>query len=92
MYFSHKRKIINCDGIILGHADFMKTTEEPIEMEIRFRTIGDITCTGAIISKAKNVEEIINEIKASRIGERGARADDKKSESSMEERKRNGYF
>ena len=61
-------------------------------MQIRFRTIGDATCTGATISNADNVEKIIEEVAASRITERGGRSDDKRSEAAMEDRKKEGYF
>ena len=59
---------------------------------MRFRTIGDMTCTGAVLSKASNIDEVIEEIAASRVTERGTRADDKRSEAAMEDRKKAGYF
>lgn len=62
------------------------------EAQVRFRTIGDMTCTGAILSSASTVEEIIEEVAASRVTERGGRADDKRSEAAMEDRKKEGYF
>ena len=61
-------------------------------MQVRFRTIGDATCTGAVLSSAKNIDEIIQEVSASRITERGGRSDDKRSEAAMEDRKKEGYF
>jgi len=61
-------------------------------MQIRFRTIGDATCTGAVSSTASNIDEIINEVAATRITERGGRSDDKRSEAAMEDRKKEGYF
>jgi sulfate adenylyltransferase subunit 2 len=94
LYLSHKRKCLVRDGVILAYADFMmlKENEEPKEMEIRFRTIGDLTCTGATMSKASSIEEIVQEIAATRVTERGGRADDKRSDSAMEDRKKTGYF
>ena len=62
------------------------------EIQVRFRTVGDMTCTGAILSSASTVEEIIEEVAASRVTERGGRADDKRSEAAMEDRKKEGYF
>jgi sulfate adenylyltransferase subunit 2 len=61
-------------------------------MQVRFRTIGDLTCTGAVESPANSVEDIIREIAASRVTERGSRSDDKRSEAAMEDRKKEGYF
>jgi sulfate adenylyltransferase subunit 2 len=94
LYISHKRKCIVRNGVILAYADFMqlKENETPKEMEIRFRTIGDLTCTGATLSKASNLEEIVQEIAATRVTERGGRADDKRSDTAMEDRKKTGYF
>ena len=78
----------------MAKTEFVVTKpEEKIKpMQIRFRTIGDATCTGATISNADNVEKIIEEVAASRITERGGRADDKRSEAAMEDRKKEGYF
>lgn len=94
LYFSHKRKCFERDGVIYAWTDFMmlRDTEEVKEMEVRFRTIGDMTCTGATRSVASSVEEIVEEIAATRVTERGARADDKRSETAMEDRKKEGYF
>lgn len=69
-----------------------KETEEVLELDVRCRTIGDITCTGLTLSDANNLEEIVREVAASRITERGGRADDKRSEAAMEDRKVEGYF
>ena len=69
-----------------------KPEEEITKMQVRFRTIGDATCTGATISNADNLEKIIDEVSSSRITERGGRADDKRSEAAMEDRKKEGYF
>lgn len=94
LYFSHKRKVFQRDGQWLADFDFMmkKPTEAVEEKIIRFRTIGDITCTGAVESTASTLEEIVREVAASRTTERGTRADDKRSEAAMEDRKKQGYF
>lgn len=94
LYFSHKRKVFQRDGQWLADFDFMtkKPTETVEEKTIRFRTIGDITCTGAVESTASTLEEIVQEVAASRTTERGTRADDKRSEAAMEDRKKQGYF
>jgi len=95
IYFSHKRKVFLRDGQWLaGDFDFLakKPTEVVEERIIRFRTIGDITCTGAVESTASTLEEIVQEVAASRTTERGTRADDKRSEAAMEDRKKQGYF
>ncbi len=94
IYFSHKRKVFQRDGQFLADFDFMtkKPNEVVAEKTIRFRTIGDITCTGAVESTATTLEEIIQEVAASRTTERGTRADDKRSEAAMEDRKKAGYF
>lgn len=94
IYFTHKRKIIERDGTLLAFSDYLTTkpSEKPKELQIRFRTVGDMTCTGAVLSSAATIEEIIEEIAASRVTERGTRADDKRSETAMEDRKKAGYF
>jgi len=94
LYFTHKRKAFKRDGVWLAWADFMKLKpeEEIVEIVTRCRTIGDITCTGLTLSKADNLVDIIKEIAATRVTERGSRADDKRSEAAMEDRKREGYF
>jgi len=94
LYFAHKRKCFFRDGVLLADSDFIekKPTEEVKEMTVRCRTIGDMTCTGVSISSADSVEKIIEEIATTRITERGGRADDKRSETSMEDRKKQGYF
>lgn len=94
LYFSHDRLCFKRDGSLLAYYDFMKLreTEKPEIMRIRFRTIGDITCTGAVFSEAMTLEEVILEVAASRQTERGTRADDKRSDSAMEDRKKEGYF
>lgn len=94
LYFSHQRKSFERDGVIMAATEFMqlKDGEEIKVRTLRFRTIGDATCTGAIISKANTIEEIIQEVAAARTTERGTRADDKRSEAAMEDRKKEGYF
>jgi sulfate adenylyltransferase subunit 2 len=94
LYFTHERKVFNRDGQWLADAPFMKKrdTEKVITMRIRCRTIGDISCTGLTVSEASTLEDIIREIAAVRVTERGGRADDLRSESAMEDRKKEGYF
>lgn len=94
LYFSHKRRVFQRGGTWLAACDVIpllpKETVE--ERTVRFRTIGDMTCTGAVESTASTLDEIIAEVAAARQTERGTRADDKRSEAAMEERKRQGYF
>ncbi|MGB1318212.1 MAG: sulfate adenylyltransferase subunit CysD [Flavobacteriales bacterium] len=94
LYFSHKRECFERDGVLLGKTDFIQTrdTEEVKEMQVRFRTIGDATCTGATLSNASTLEDIIDEVASTRVTERGGRSDDKRSEAAMEDRKKQGYF
>jgi sulfate adenylyltransferase subunit 2 len=94
LYFTHRRKIFNRNGMYLAWAPFMqlKPSEDIFETDVRCRTIGDITCTGLTLSKAESLEEIITEIAATRVTERGGRYDDKRSEAAMEDRKKEGYF
>jgi len=94
LYFSHEREVVRRDGVLLGITDFIQIYdgEEVTMSRVRFRTIGDATCTGAFESEASSVEEIIIETAAARITERGGRSDDKRSEAAMEDRKKVGYF
>lgn len=94
LYFSHRRRVFDRDGVLLAASEHipMKPTEVIEEQTVRFRTIGDITSTGATLSEAATVDQIIQEVAMTRITERGGRADDKRSESSMEDRKKEGYF
>lgn len=94
LYFAHKRKVFNRDGTWLSESPYTQTKENEIieEKMIRFRTMGDITITGAYLSEASNLDEVIQEIAASLSTERGTRADDKRSETAMEDRKKEGYF
>jgi sulfate adenylyltransferase subunit 2 len=94
LYFSHKRKVFMRDGVLLAECDYipMKPNEVAEEKVVRFRTIGDMTSTGATLSTASTLDDIIQEVSSSRTTERGGRADDKRSETSMEDRKKEGYF
>jgi sulfate adenylyltransferase subunit 2 len=95
IYFAHSRMVFERDGILLAAGDFVTRGEdEPLfEARVRYRTVGDMTCTGAVESTATTVESVIAEIAVTRITERGqTRADDRTSESAMEDRKREGYF
>lgn len=95
LYFSHERDVLVRQGTLLAIVDpFVQPQPgEVVEKKVvRFRTIGDATCTGAVLSTAKTLDDIIDEVAAARITERGGRADDKRSESAMEDRKKQGYF
>ena len=94
LYFTHQRAVIERDGVLLADSDYLnkRPTETPAMRQVRFRTVGDMTCTGAVLSPANSVEEIIQEVAATRTTERGTRADDKRSEAAMEDRKKEGYF
>jgi len=95
IYFAHARTVFERDGILLADSPFVTRTvdEQLFEATVRYRTVGDMTCTGAVESSATAVAEVIAEIAAARITERGqTRADDRASEAAMEDRKREGYF
>ncbi|PKP46173.1 MAG: sulfate adenylyltransferase subunit CysD [Bacteroidetes bacterium HGW-Bacteroidetes-11] len=94
IYFTHQREVFNRDGVWLAKAPFMTLKDgETFEVRtVRCRTIGDISCTGLTLSEANSLEEIIAEIAATRVTERGGRADDMRSEAAMEDRKKEGYF
>ncbi len=95
IYFSHSRAVFERDGILLADSEFItRADDEPVyEARVRYRTVGDMTCTGAVESTATTIEQVITEIAATRITERGqTRADDRTSEAAMEDRKREGYF
>ncbi len=94
LYFAHERKVFNRDGVLMSTGEFMNRRDsEQIETrKIRFRTIGDMTCTGAVESSADSLASIIEEVAATRVTERGTRSDDKRSEAAMEDRKKQGYF
>jgi sulfate adenylyltransferase subunit 2 len=95
IYFAHRREVFRRDGMLLGVGEFVGPTkdEETFETSVRYRTVGDMTCTGAVESNAVTIDEIIAETSVTRLTERGAtRADDRFSEAAMEDRKREGYF
>jgi sulfate adenylyltransferase subunit 2 len=95
IYFAHKRNVFRRDGMLYAVSDFVELLpgEEPFVESVRFRTVGDMSCTGAIASTAKTLESVVAEIAATRITERGeTRADDRISEAAMEDRKKEGYF
>jgi len=94
LYFAHEREVLERNGAILAVGEFVEPRDgETVERKrIRFRTMGDATITGAIESDAVTLDQIIEEVAAARQTERGNRADDKRSETSMEDRKKEGYF
>ena len=94
LYFSHKRQVVSRDGVLLAKCAHisLKKDESWEEKTVRCRTIGDMTCTGVSESLASTMEEIIEEVATTRVTERGGRADDKRSEAAMEDRKKEGYF
>ena len=94
LYFSHKRKVFERDGVLLADNVHVQKKEMEVVFEdvVRCRTIGDVTCTGVWRSSASTIEEIIAEVATTRMTERGGRSDDKRSETSMEDRKKTGYF
>jgi sulfate adenylyltransferase subunit 2 len=95
IYFAHRRSVFERDGILLADHPFANRadSEVPFETMVRYRTVGDISCTGAVESTAATLADVITEIAATRITERGqTRADDRTSEAAMEDRKREGYF
>jgi sulfate adenylyltransferase subunit 2 len=94
LYFSHEREIVDRDGLLLARTDFIQVaaSDRVSTRRVRFRTVGDATCTGAIESSASTVLDVIQETAAARVTERGSRADDRRSETAMEDRKQQGYF
>jgi sulfate adenylyltransferase subunit 2 len=95
IYFSHPRQVFARDGMLYAQNEFMELMdgETPFEESVRYRTVGDMTCTGAVRSTATTLDEVVTEIAATRITERGeTRADDRVTEAAMEDRKREGYF
>ena len=94
LYFSHEREVFERNGSLLAVTDFVNVQDnEVVEKRIvRFRTIGDATCTGAVESPAADIDAVIQEVAAARQTERGTRSDDKRSETAMEDRKKEGYF
>ncbi len=94
IYFAHEREVITRNGQLMAATPFLNMDSEDVieRRNVRFRTVGDMTCTAAVESYAFQIDDIIDEISASRISERGARMDDKVSEAAMEDRKKGGYF
>jgi sulfate adenylyltransferase subunit 2 len=94
IYFSHQRQCITRNGQLMAAAEFLNMDEEDVieSRTVRFRTVGDMTCTAAVESEATEIDDIIEEIRGSKVSERGARMDDKVSEAAMEDRKKGGYF
>lgn len=94
VYFAHSRKLVKRDGVHIAYSDYLNIVDTDVieERTVRFRTVGDMTCTAAFLSDATTVEEVLKENMASKHSERGARIDDKRSESALEERKKGGYF
>ncbi|MBE1463832.1 sulfate adenylyltransferase subunit CysD [Kibdelosporangium phytohabitans] len=95
IYYAHRREVVQRDGMLLAHTRFVTLLpgEEPFSASVRFRTVGDATCTGCVESTAATAAEVVTEVAATRVTERGAtRADDRISEAGMEDRKKEGYF
>ena len=95
IYFSHEREVIEHEGQLVAVSDFIQMEESDVVLkkQVRYRTVGDMTCTAAVESNATTLDEVINEIISTRISERGeTRIDDKVTEAAMEDRKKNGYF
>ncbi|HZX59483.1 MAG TPA: sulfate adenylyltransferase subunit CysD [Mucilaginibacter sp.] len=94
IYFAHERDVITRNGVYMAASPFLNMDEEDVveRKNVRFRTVGDMSCTAAVESYATLIDDIIDEIGSSRISERGARMDDKVSEAAMEDRKKGGYF
>jgi sulfate adenylyltransferase subunit 2 len=94
LYFAHRRPVFQRDGMLLAQTPFIQLLPGEVTSDrlVRFRTVGDATCTGAVESAAGSIPDIIQEIAAARVTERGGRSDDKRSDTAMEDRKRQGYF
>ena len=95
IYFAHQREVFARDGMLYATSDFIELMdgEEPFEESVRYRTVGDMSCTGAVRSEAATLQDVVEEIAATRVTERGeTRADDRATEAAMEDRKREGYF
>ena len=95
IYFAHERDVFRRDGMLYAVSPFVERMEgeEPFNASVRFRTVGDMSCTGGVLSEARTIEEVVTEIAATNVTERGeTRADDRFSEAAMEDRKRVGYF
>jgi sulfate adenylyltransferase subunit 2 len=94
IYFAHERAVLERDGILWPYSEFVykDESEKLVPRQVRFRTVGDMSCTAALPSSASTIDEIIDEIISATVSERGTRLDDKRSEAAMEQRKVNGYF
>ena len=95
LYFSHKRDCVVRDGVILANSKYikLKQNEQIVNLTVRYRTCGDMPITGAVVSEANSLSDIIDEIAKTRTTERGSRADDKRAETAMEDQEKNkGYF
>src|SRR5215218_4842797 len=93
IYYAHEREVFEHDGMLYAVSDYVEPSSEPFREHVRYRTVGDMTITGAVRSRATIVADVITEIAATRVTERGeTRADDRTSEAAMEDRKRQGYF
>ncbi len=94
IYFAHPRNVFDRDDLVWADSAFINKTpaERPYRASVRFRTVGDMTCTAAVLSQATSLDNVIAEIRSAEISERGARIDDKRSEAAMETRKQKGYF
>jgi sulfate adenylyltransferase subunit 2 len=95
IYFSHRRQVFRRDGMLYALSPYVELIdgEDPFEAAVRYRTVGDMTCTGGVESAAVTIEQVVDEIAATRVTERGeTRADDRVTEAAMEDRKRRGYF
>jgi sulfate adenylyltransferase subunit 2 len=94
LYFSHIRDVVQRDEVLLAWSEHLTLlpNEQPAPKRVRFRTVGDSTCTGAVESAASNLEEVLAEVVSARVTERSGRADDRRSDAAMEDRKRQGYF
>lgn len=94
MYFAHEREVVWRNNSWIPNSEFLQLREgeEIVKKQVRFRTLGDITITGGIESDADTLQKIVNEVTTTRSTERGNRADDKRSDTAMEDRKKEGYF
>jgi len=94
LYLAHEREVVDRNGVLLSHSPHLELRphETPTVKQVRFRTLGDVTCTGAVPSAATTLDAVVEEVAASHDSERNARADDRRSEAAMEDRKRRGYF
>src|SRR2546423_1634529 len=95
IYFAHEREVFTGDGMLYAHSPYteLESGEEPFTASVRYRTVGDMTCTGAVLSTARTLPAVVAEIAATRVTERGeTRADDRATEAAMEDRKKEGYF